>query len=103
MRRMGVEVIRVVSSLAMSPLFLSSGTSLSGYLSVMGTSSNGGVTGIMKLIFFTSAEGAGYFAHHRKVCPGSKLSSAGLLALLLDKYVPSESLSIKYFFLSAVT
>src|ERR1700722_5802662 len=78
------------------------GTSPRGYLSVMGRSSNGGVTGIMKLTFFTSAGGAGYFPHHRKVCPGSKLSSAGLLALLLDKYVPSESLSMKYFFISAV-
>jgi len=35
------------------------------YLSVMGMSSKGAVTGIMKLIFFTSAGGAGYFPHHR--------------------------------------
>src|ERR1700736_4465344 len=73
------------------------------YLSVMGTLSNGGVTGIMKLIFFTSAGGAGYFAHHKKVCPGSKLTSTPLLALLLDRYVPSESLRMKYFLFPAVT
>src|SRR5271154_3319636 len=71
------------------------------YSSAMGTSSNGLVTGIMRLIFFTSAGGAGYFAHHRKVFPGAKLAS--LLELLLDKTVPSVSLSTKYFLFPAVT
>ncbi len=54
-------------------------------------SSNGGATGDMKLIFFTSAAGAGYFAHQRKVFPGAMFASRPLLVLLVDRTVPSES------------
>ena len=44
------------------------------YWSLIGMSSKGATRGIVKLIFFTSAGGAGYFPHQREVCPGFKAS-----------------------------